>query len=283
MGEHGDTEQALDSFAAKWIAAEPELGIALNFLPMPRRAIEAAFGCLAREIAHAAFSIREGDVAVAKLNWWHEELARMSHGEPRHPLTQVLSGHPAMADLPSSRWQAVIATALQQRERDPAADFSNQIAGFESFYRPLVEIEALLFGPIDCVVASRIAALAHAMREVAAMARVLETGHVAFPLDLLARHQLRRDQLATDGTERRYAAKEQLQAISIALDSIAKAQPTLLLTRYAGVLADRWRAGKAARADDPIAELNRLLLKVPFDATWKSWRAARREVHGATD
>ena len=280
--EPADTVQVLDGFAAKWIAAEPELGIALNFLPMPQRAVEAAFVCLGHEIANAAFAIREGDVAVAKLNWWHEELLRTSQGAPRHPLTEVLAGHAAMGQVPSSLWQALIAAAVQQRERDPAEGFATLIAGFETFFLPLAGVEAVLFNTIDRARTSRITSLAHALRELGSITRVLETGHVALPLDLLARYQLRRDQLASDSPERRRAAKEQLRAISSELDSIATAQPKLTLARYASLVTDRWRSDKASTADDPIAELNRLLPRVPMGTTWNVWRAARKHSPATT-
>ena len=281
--ETAENAQALDSLVAKWIAAEPEFGIAINFLPMPQRAVEAAFVSLGHEIAHAAFAIREGDVAIAKLNWWHEELLRTSLGEPRHPLTRILAGHAAIDEVPSSMWQALIAAALKQRERDPAADVATLLAGFEIFFQPLANVEAVLFNSIDRVRTSRVTSLAHALREVASITRVLEAGHLALPLDLLARYQLRRDQLAIDSPERRRAAKEHLRAISSELDSIAKAQPKLTLTRYAGLVTDRWRTGKASRAGDPIAELIHLLPKVPIRTTWKSWRAARQKEHATPD
>ncbi|MFZ2236674.1 MAG: squalene/phytoene synthase family protein [Dokdonella sp.] len=273
--ELDETRRALDSFIAKWIAAEPELGIALNFLPPSQRASEAAFTCLSRELAHACFAIREGDVAVAKLGWWNEELLRSQQGEPRHPLTQTLASHPDLTRIPAKLWQSVIAAALQQRERDPPADFDGQIAGFEQLFRPLADIEAMLFGSRDAVATARVGALAHTLREVAGVARVLENGHVALPLDSLARHRLRRDQLAVDSPERRRAAAEQLHAIVTAFDELAQSDPRLALINQASLLADRMRARKASRAGDPVAELARQLPKLSMTSTWKIWRAAR--------
>lgn len=278
--EQDESTRALDSFVAKWVAAQPELGIALNFLPPSRRASEAAFACLSRELAHTCFAIREGDVAVAKLGWWNEELLRTQQGQQLHPLTKTLASYSDLGRIPAALWQSVIAAALRQRERDPAADFNGQIAGFEHFFRPLADIEALLFGGRDAVSIARVSALSHALREVAGVARVLENGHVALPLDGLARHRLRRDQLAVDSTERRRATSEQLLAIVSAFDELARRDTRVALVTQASLRADRARARKASRADDPVTELASQLLKLSMATTWKIWRAARRQQTG---
>ena len=275
MEQHKST-RTLDSFVAKWVATEPELGIALNFLPPSDRVSEAAFACLSRELAHACFAIREGDVAVAKLGWWNEELLRSTQGESRHPLTQTLAFCVEISNIAASSWQAVINAALEQRERDPATDFAAQIAGFEQFFKPLAHIEATLFGNRDAVATSRVGSLANALREVAGVARVLENGHLAFPLDGLARHRLRRDQLGVDSPERRRAASEQLRAIGAAFDELAKRNTRLAVVTQASLHADRTRARKACAATDPFAELARQLPKLSMSTTWKVWRAARR-------
>lgn len=275
--EHDESTRALDSFVAKWVAAEPELGIALNFLPASQRASEAAFACMSRELAHACFAIREGDVAVAKLGWWNEELLRSQQGEPRHPLTQILTSHLDLSRIPGTSWQSVIAAAVQQRERDPAPDFAGQIAGFEQLFSQLAQIEAALFGERDAVAIARVAALAQSLREVAGIARVLENGQLALPLDALARHRLRRDQLGVDSRERRRAAAEQLDAIVIAFDKLATGDMRLALINKASLLADRTRALNASRAPDPIVELARQLPTMSMTTTWKIWRAARRQ------
>ncbi len=272
---HGN-RQALGSFVEKWIAAEPELGIALNFLPPPQRDGDAAWACLVREIAHATFSIREVEVAQVKLNWWYEELLRAGQGEPRHPLTQALAKRFDLSVVPIASWQSVIAAALQQRERDPAPDFASQIAGFEQLYVPFAQIEATLFESGDALATAQLDALVHALLEVAGVARVLENGHLALPLDLLARHRLRRDQLAADSSERRRAAAEQLQAIIAGFDQLALNLPALALMHRASLLANRWRAKQAASASDPVAAMVRLSTKLSIATTWSIWRAARR-------
>ncbi len=273
--EQDESARALESFVAKWVAAEPELGIALNFLPPQQRAREAAFACLSRELAHACFAIREGDVAVAKLGWWLDELVRSGQGQPRHPLTQTLASDLELSIIPARSWQSVIAAALHQRERDPAPDFASQIAGFEHLFVPLAEIESTLFDNRDAVAIARVGALAHALREVAGFLRVLENGHLALPLEALARHRLRRDQLGVDSPELRRAAAEQLQAIVTGFDQFATGHAGLSLIDQAGLLADRARALKASRAVDPVAELVRQLPKLSMLTTWKIWRAAR--------
>src|SRR5687768_4572693 len=74
-------------------------GSALHFsllftAPAERRAVIATHTFL-REIGEIIDDITDPGVAQTKLAWWHEEIARLYGGEPRHPVTQALA--PALA------------------------------------------------------------------------------------------------------------------------------------------------------------------------------------------
>lgn len=266
----------LDSFATKWIAAEPELGLASSFLPGAQRTAPMAFACLQREIEYACFVIRDQDVATAKLTWWYEELLRAAKGESRHPIMQALANLPGLRAITAIQWQSLIAAALIQREREPAADFTSMLAGLSALYDPLVRIEAQLLGASDAAASARVAACAQALRQLATVGEVLDAGQLPLPLDLLARHQLTRESLRHDSPSRRAAVAAQAALIAQSLDEIASAAPRLGLLRQAGFLADRRRARTAAKAQDPTTALAIALQRVPITTAWGVWRAARR-------
>lgn len=268
--------ETLHSFAGKWIAAEPELGLALSFLDPSQRAAQAAYACLQREISHAALAIRESDVANAKLGWWLEELQRSKAGEPRHPLTEVLCEWPGFADVSAATWQGIVLAAVELRERESAADLATMLAASQPLMQGFAEVEARLFGAIDIAATAQIAAHAQALRELSAISLTLETGHLPLPLDLLARHQLNRDGVSVDSTARRLALRGQAGGLAVGLDHLVKARPALGLIRRAGLIADRSRARRAAKSDDPSVSLAVALRRLPFGTAWGIWRAARR-------
>lgn len=265
----------LASFEAKWGAAYPELGLGLGFVAAAQRRAQAAFACIAFEIEHAAFAVRETEPATIKLQWWAEELARAGRGEPRHPLTQALAEHPALTALPPAHWYALITGALAQRDPEPAATRAAQLEGYAALYGPLATIEALLFPPLDAAASARVRALARALRETAALAEALRDSRLPLPLDLLARHRLSRGELAQTSPQQASALRDWLAQLAADLGA-ASAGARLGPLQAAAASADRWRARKAARAADPAAALAGELGRLPLRATWAAWRGALR-------
>ncbi|MFC4822217.1 squalene/phytoene synthase family protein [Dokdonella ginsengisoli] len=272
MDEESGTPLA--SFEAKWAAAHPEFALALTFVAPQRRDAQAAFACLSFELEQAAFATRDAEPAAIKLQWWAEELVRAGRGEARHPLTQVLATHAAFAAVAPARWYAAIRGALAQREPEPAADREVLLAGYGELYRPLADVEAELFGGVEASARARISAVARALRETAGLADSLRAGRLPLPLDLLARHRLARGDLAQTSPARAAALQQWASALASELGTIS--------AKAAGVVgaamrsADRSRARRAARADEPLAALNEALGKLPPAAVWAAWRAGRR-------
>lgn len=60
------------------------------FLPEQKRKAIMALYAFCREVDDIVDEIHEQQVARVKLNWWREEIQRLFHGEPQHPVTLAL-------------------------------------------------------------------------------------------------------------------------------------------------------------------------------------------------
>jgi 15-cis-phytoene synthase len=263
----------LAAFEAKWTAAHPEMALALSLVPAADRPARTAFACIVCELEQAAFGIRESEPAAIKLQWWAEELARMSRGEARHPLGQALQPRSARTAVAPTAWYAAIAGAFAQRDAEPAPDGETQLAGYERLSSPLASIESALFGPFAVDALARARAAARALRETAGLGESLRDGRLPLPLDVLARHRLVRGDLARASPARTAASREWLAALAGELARAGR-QP-IGVAGAAIASADRWRARRASRAVEPLAALPALLGRLPMRSAFVAWRAAR--------
>ncbi len=269
-------DDAFASFEAKWIAARPEFGIGLRFLPVALRAPRSAFACIGFEIENAAFRITEPEVATGKLQWWLDELVALGNRQGRHPLTAALAAAPAPGHVPDAIWQALIDAALAQREGTAPSTLAALLEDLERFHRPLAEAGRCLFGDAEVAALASARALSRALRDVLALPDVLAGGRLAIPLDVLARHRLARGDLAGSGAARSDAVREHLVALAARMAEIAPVRLPVL--DAAAVQADRWRCRQAARAVDPLARSAEILQRVPISTAWQAWRCARRHM-----
>ncbi len=70
------------------------------FLPQNTRRAIIAFYALCRELDDVVDECHEHQVAVAKLDWWREEIARFAAGLPEHPATRALHDTPQGRNIP---------------------------------------------------------------------------------------------------------------------------------------------------------------------------------------
>ena len=266
-----DAGVAAASFEAKWIAAYPELELALRFVAPPQRAAQSAFACLVHELEHAAFGIRDAEPATLKLHWWMEEFARARDGSARHPLTRALASHAGFDAIEVDTWRAVVAGAFAQRDPQAAADGDALLEDHAALYRPLAAIEATLFAYADAEPIARARSLAHALRETATLDESLRDGRLPLPLDLLARHRLARGDLVADSPRQVAALHEWLAGLASRLARLHAPGPLLA----AAVASDRWRARRAGRAAQPLDSLRVDLGRLPLRTAWAAWRAGR--------
>jgi len=265
---------AATSFETKWSAVYPELALGLRFVNPAQRAARSALACIGCEIAHAAFRVREPQVAATKLQWWADELGGLPRGHARHPLTQLLAAHAPVAELAESLWQQWPAAALIQREAQPASTLDALLEGYLGFERIPVTLEARLFGDRAVEVSARARMLTRALHETILLEDALGNGRLAVPLDLLARFQLARGNLAVDSAERNAALRAQFGTLARMLGDCASALRSPLV--IAATQADARRSLRAARASQPLHVAARERARIDLATVWATWRGVRR-------
>ncbi len=266
--------QGIASFEQKWAVAYPELALALRFFPEPQRSARSAFACIGYEIAHAAFRIREAQVAIGKLQWWADEFAHLHAGQARHPLTQALVESSGVSKIEALAWQSLISGAMAQREAEPTSSLQASLDAVSAFYRPLASIETTLFGGIDPDAQAKASALSRLLHETIVLTESLEAGRLLLPLDLLARHTLSRSALDIAAEPTRAALREWFGMLAAQMAEIDVRGLAPLAA--ASLSADRARARRASLAADPLASVGSGLDRLPLGVVWATWRAARR-------
>ena len=261
---------ASPGFAAKWLDAYPELGIALRFIDPGQRDARLALDCIGREIELAATHIRETDVATRKLDWWLDELDALAAGRPRHPLTRAHGLAPALAAVPASAWRSIVSAALHLREPPPSASLDDLLVGSRRLQRGLADVAAQAFGDDAADAVAEARSLSSAFRDALAPAEALSGGRLPLPLDTLARHRLTRVDLAAPGAARDAALREHLDAIASRMAGIdAHRLPVLAATC---LHVERWRCRRASRQPAPSTQG---LDRMPLGTAWAAWRASR--------
>ena len=267
-------DAVLASFETKGALAHPELPLMLRFAPPSQHALLSAFACLSFELAHTAFEIAENEVANSKLHWWAEELAAIPTGTPRHPLSKVLAECEAVRALPEQIWIALIHAALGQRDPAPASTQADLLAGYARFYAALALVETRIVVQLEVDALAQADALCRTLRETLRLPESLGRGSLPLPLDLMARHQLSRNELIQSGEARDAALREHFANLAAAMRMIDRSG---LSTRATIRLhADLVRCMRAARATDPLALASGNPDRLPLSSVWAGWRSSRR-------
>jgi hypothetical protein len=245
-------------FCVPWLAREPRLLLACQFAPAGSRRERFLAGCvLARELAEAAMSVSDRRVAEAKLGWWSEESAAWSSNRPRHPLARGFD--------PGGGANALAALTLASREWLDAPPAENVEALLQQLRRLATASAELDGGSVVDPWSSLWLAI---VLRLSLDARAPLAN--ALPLDLMARHGLRRSQWTELDAARRLPvladlAQRVTHAVPITRDPGLAAMVVLerrWCQRLSRTTADRvgfldaiaaWRAGRAAATTGIIA------------------------------
>ena len=264
--------EAFQAHLDKLLQARPEHAIARLFVPAQRRDAFSAFECLMFELEQTLWHTREPQVALAKLQWWGEELQRSFEGAPRHPITRHL---PPVRDAKAATAVAAdgMSAAMDFLDAGSVGDLPAQQTVLAGFYAPLAQIESHCSG--HGAGGGALRALSFLLRELGRLSCGEAVHPLVIPLNLLARHQLSRDALMQEGVAREGFLRDQLQALAALLtcDASADAGFAVRLRRR----LDRRLAGHAAAAGKPSLAM-RQAVGVPATTAWHAWREARRGI-----
>jgi len=106
------TEQAGSSFAISFL-----------FLPPPQRQAMTALYAFCREVDDVVDECQDSGVARQKLAWWRDELDRLYHATPHHPVTQALAPAIARYQLPQAWFSEIIDGMAMDLEQQRYASF----------------------------------------------------------------------------------------------------------------------------------------------------------------
>jgi 15-cis-phytoene synthase len=93
------------------------------FLPPERRRAITALYAFCREVDDVVDECTDAGVARAKLAWWRDEVVRIYHGKPQHPVARALAEVVGPYDLSEAQLQEVIEGMAMDLEYNAYPDF----------------------------------------------------------------------------------------------------------------------------------------------------------------
>lgn len=110
--------------AEKTASSGSSFSFSFRFLdPEKRRAITALYA-FCREVDDVVDECKEESVARQKLAWWHEEIARLYHDQPQHPVTRALKPFIDKYDLAEEHFTEIIDGMEMDLDQNRYATFS---------------------------------------------------------------------------------------------------------------------------------------------------------------
>lgn len=277
MVELVEQSAKLQSFIDKWLAVQPQQRVALVFVDGRQYPGHIALAALEQELLAAAYGIREPQVAVAKLNWWAEELSGAAASGGRHPLTQVLFDDERAHAIAGDRWLSPVLAAMTQLEQGTAADFATQLSAAAPLHGALAALETAWWFGSDASYerAAHVAALNHLLYALLRLEMDAERDRLALPMARLARHGLSRAQLRTASDARQQAIKAQLDDLLASWRDSGRLTGPLSVFRALESRHGMRLVQNAAAAPDSLAALQSGQPRTGLGATFQAWRAAR--------
>ena len=277
MVELVEQSAKLQSFIDKWLAVQPQQRVALAFVDGRQYPGHIALAALEHELLGAAYGIREPQVAVAKLNWWAEELSGAATSGGRHPLTQVIFDDERAHAIAGERWLAPVLAAMTQLEQGTAADFAAQLSAAEPLHGALAALETAWWFGRDASAerASRVAVLNHLLYALLRLEADAERDRLPLPMSRLARHGLSRAQLRASSDARQQAVKAQLDDLLVGWRESARLPGPLSVFRALELRHGSRLTQNATRVPDSLAALQSGQPRSGLATTLQAWSAAR--------
>jgi len=256
------------------------LHYSLLFLPPDQRGAITALHAFRRELADAVSEASDPGVAVARLQWWRNELSTALAGRPQHPVMKALTPAIAQYALPHEDLAAIIAGAQMDLDYNRYPDFATLESYCHCVSGIVSTLSARVLGYTEATTLEFAGALGvglELVRIIRDAGHDVRRNHLYLPLDELQRFGLSSDDLVALREDERV---ERLMGFQLgrARDVLARAEA--LLSRK-----DR----KAQRAQLMMAAIDRALLHeiaglrgrtlnqrialTPLRKLWIAWRA----------
>lgn len=250
-----EVPQGLLQFSERWLQADRRLLLAAQFArDAAERVRFLAVQSLIGEFCEAAVAVSDARVGELKLAWWHNEAERWSAGESMHPL---LSDWPAPATA-SALGGMALAALDWMRAATPTtkADALTALLPLASTSMQLAEATPASLPHWQLLWFTRALRLSTTAR--APLATVI-------PLDIWARHSVRRSEVATASDATRTGLLADCAALVMEAGDAHLDAPTAAYVQ----LEQRWLRRACARLISPLD-------RVGVRDVWTAWRAARQ-------
>lgn len=266
---------AFEDYLAQWRNESPARTVAWLFLQPGERTYFGALAALEHEWLKVVREVREPQVAAARLGWWREEMQRAPQGQARHPLTQGLFATARASGVPATCWTAPVEAAMALLMVQPPSDFAAQCKAAAPLADALAELEtrAWFGGAATSARGAKVALLNHLVADLRTLQSMVERGRSPLPMNLLARHGLTIDAMASESPARRAAVRDYVAELQRELSDTARMKGPLTLFRAVGLQYDLDALDRALHTDEPLEALRSRTFGLR--GLLKTWRAAR--------
>jgi len=255
-----------------------------RFLPEQKRRAITALYAFCREVDDVVDECREPEVARATLNWWRQEVARLYHDTPQHPVSRALKPLLADFDLAEEHFFEII----DGMEMDLGEVRYENFAQLSLYCYRVASVVGLMAAEIFGYQDRRTLRYAHDLGMAFQLTNILRDvredarrGRCYLPADEMAAHGVSFEELV-EGHE--HAGVKRLLAIQAAraegyYDKALSELPEQ--DRYAQlsglVMAEIYRSvlQRIEALDYPV--LQRRVTLPLWKKLWLAWRCARRE------
>lgn len=110
--------------AEKTASSGSSFSISFRFLTPQRRLAITALYAFCREVDDVVDECKEESVARQKLGWWRDEITRLYHDEPQHPVTCALKPHIKAYGLDEEHFREIIDGMEMDLNQNRYANFS---------------------------------------------------------------------------------------------------------------------------------------------------------------
>lgn len=134
---------------AKTAASGSSFIASFRFLSSEQRRAMTALYAFCREVDDVVDECSEPQVALATLDWWRADIARLYQGVPEHPVQQALLPHIKTFDLPQAWFEEIIDGMQMDLQYDRYPRFSDLLLYCHRVAGVVGQLSAQIFGYRD--------------------------------------------------------------------------------------------------------------------------------------